>query len=150
LRLNRAVEPPPPVAPPIPAAAMAGAATAPRPGGALPKYMRTNPATQNNNFMLGVVGALLGAIVAVALMGGFTAFTGMRFPLLGTAEGAIIGLGARLMYRGTSSTLGAMCAAVAFVTIITTFLLFFSVISIVLSGVISLLIGVSIAFRVAS
>jgi hypothetical protein len=147
LRLNRAEPPPPPVAPPISAPVVG--APAPR-AAALPKYMQTNPATQNNNFLLGIVGALLGAVVAVGLMVAFTMFTGMKFPLLGTVEGAIIGFGARLLYRGTSSTLGAMSAAVAFVTIIATFLLMFNIISILMSGVISLLVGVSIAFKVAS
>lgn len=147
LRINRH-EAPPPVPPPIPAAAVAIAA--PRPGAAMPKYIQNNAATQYNNFFLGILGAVIGAALAIALMGGFTMFTGMKFPLLGTVEGAIIGFGARLLYRGTSSTLGAMSAAVAFITIICTFLLFFNIITVMLSGVISLLVGVSIAFKVAS
>jgi hypothetical protein len=152
LRINRAAPPPaaaPPLAPPIPAATTATAATAQR-ASAVPKYMQTNAATSYNNFGLGILGAIIGAVVAFALMGGFTEFTGMKFPLLGTVEGAIIGFGARLLYRGTSSTLGAMSAAVAFFTIILTFFFFFSIITILLSGVISLLVGVSIAFKVAS
>jgi hypothetical protein len=136
-------------APPVRSAPAAPAAAyAPAP--AMPKYMRDNPAIQNNSFMLGVVGAILGAVVAVALMVGFTMFTGMRFPLIGTVMGAIIGFGARLMYRGTDSTLGFMSAGVAFVTIVGTFLLMFNIISILMSGVISLMVGVTMAWKVAS
>src|ERR1700722_15095362 len=56
LRLHREAAPPP-MAPPIPIAAAAAAA---RPA-AMPKYMKADPTTQNNNFLLGIVGALLGA-----------------------------------------------------------------------------------------
>jgi hypothetical protein len=112
--------------------------------------MQTDPTTKYNNFFLGIIGALIGAMVGIGLMAAFIMFTHFRFPALGTVEGALIGFGARLFYRGTSSTLGAMCAVVAFFTIIGTYLLFFNIIIILLSGVISLLIGVSIAFKVAS
>jgi hypothetical protein len=132
-----------PVRPPTPAAAAPRAA-------ATPKYLQTNPATQNNKFLHGIAGAFLGAAVALALMAGFTMLTGMKFPLLGTVEGAIIGFGARLLYKGTSSTLGAMSAGVAFLTIIGTFLMMFDIFSILLSGVISLLVGVSVAFKIAA
>src|ERR1700677_1058728 len=66
LRLPREAAPPP-MAPPIPIAAAAAAA---RPA-SVPKYMKADPTTQTNNFLLGIVGALLGAAVAVGLMVGF-------------------------------------------------------------------------------
>src|SRR6185437_13353089 len=84
---------------------------------AVPKYMQNNAAIQNNNFFMGILGAVLGAIVAVVLMVGFTEFAGFRFPLLGTGMGVIIGFGARLLYKGTSSSLGAVSAGISFVTI---------------------------------
>jgi hypothetical protein len=144
LRINKAAAAPP-IAPPIPAAA--AAATRPT---AVPKYMKANAATSYNNFALGILGALIGAGVAIGLMGAFIMFTGFRFPYLGTVEGALIGFGARLLYRGTSSTLGAMSALVAFLTIALTYLLFFNIIAVLLGGLISMAVGVMIAFKVAS
>ena len=100
--------------------------------------------------MLGILGAVIGAVVALGLMGAFISFTGFRFPYMGTIEGAIIGFGARSMYRGTSSTLGAMAAVVACLSIALTYLLFFHNPAILLRGLISMVIGVIIAFRIAS
>jgi hypothetical protein len=145
---------PPPIpiaaAAPPPRPAPAAARTAAPQTVATPKYLQDNPATQNNNFALGIVGALVGALVAAALMAGFTMLTGMKFPLLGTVEGLMIGFGARLFYKGTSSTLGAVSAAVAFFTIAGTLFFLFDIFSVLLTGVISLLVGVSMAFKVAS
>lgn len=146
LRLNRAETPPPPIAPPI--SAPVASAPAPR-AAALPKYMQTNPATQNNNFLLGIVGAFLGAAVAVGFMVGSHVFFGFSFPLFGTIMGAIIGFGARLMYHGTDSTLGGMAAAVALVTIAATLFLMFGIIGMAFS-LMSLVIGVGAAFKIAS
>lgn len=144
LRINREAAPPP-MAPPIPIAAATAAA---RPA-AVPKYMKANATTQNNNFLLGIVGALLGAAIAVGLMVGFTAFTGQRFPILGTVMGAIIGFGARLLYRGTDMTLGAMSAAVALITIGGTLFAMFGVFGLLFSTI-SIIVGTMFAFKVAS
>lgn len=98
---------------------------------------------------MGIVGAILGAIVAVALMVGFTMLTQFRFPLLGTVMGVIIGFGARLLYRGTDYTLGIMCAVVAFFTIGATLFLMFGILGILFSSI-SLVIGMGMAFKIAS
>ena len=158
MRINKAPPVPPPVPVTAPVAAMAAAAPRPAgpPGGmrqaapAIPKYLQTNEATANNNFMLGILGALIGAVVAVALMVGFYMFTGFKFPLTGTLMGAVIGFGARFMYRGTSSSLGGVAAAVAFITILGTLYFMFGLFAVLLTGFVSLVIGVGLAFKIAS
>jgi hypothetical protein len=157
-RINKA----PPLPRPVPVAAQV-AATAPpaqrltgapgamrQPAPAIPKYLQTNQATANNNFALGILGALIGAVVAVALMVGFFMFTGFKFPLTGTLMGAVIGFGAKLMYRGTSSSLGGVAAAVAFVTILGTLYFMFGLFAVLLTGFVSLVVGVALAFKIAS
>lgn len=152
LKINR---PPPVTPPPIPIAAAptpvpsAVPSTNYRPAPAIPKYMQTNPAIQNNSFVLGTVGALLGAVVAVGFMVGSHIILGFSFPIFGTVMGAIIGFGARLMYRGTDSTLGGMAALVAFITIGATLYLMFGILGILFS-LVSLVIGVAMAFKIAS
>jgi hypothetical protein len=145
LRINREVAPPP-IAPPIPVAA-AGAGPI-RPAG-MPKYMKNDPTTQTNSFMLGTLGAFVGAVVAVVLMVSASMFLGFRFPLFGTIMGAIIGFGAKLFYRGTDSTLGGMAAVVALITISATLYLMFGVLGMTFSFV-SIIIGVAMAFKIAS
>lgn len=99
---------------------------------------------------MGTVGALLGALVAVGLMYGFAVFAGFRFPLMGTLMGAIIGFGARLMYHGTDSSLGGIAAAIAFVTIGGTLFFMFGLFGVLLSGFITMVVGVGMAFKIAS
>jgi hypothetical protein len=151
LRINRqtpASPPPPPLnlaaTPNIPPTLKGNSAVA-----ATPKYLRTNQATASNNFMLGILGAVIGAIVAIACMVGFYLATGLKFPLTGTLMGAVIGYGARLMYKGTSSSLGGVSAAVALVTIPSTLFLLFGPAALVL-GLLSILVGTGMAFRIAS
>lgn len=127
--------------------ARAPSATAPAP--ALPKYLQTNQAIQNNSFILGTLGALIGAVFAVGFMVGTKVFFGFSFPLFGTIMGVMIGFGARLMYRGTDSTLGGMSALVAFVTIGATLYIMFGILGI-LFCLVSLVIGTAAAFKIAS
>ncbi len=144
--------PPPPQrltpapAPPPRAAAPSSHAAAP----AIPKYLQTNPATANNSFPLGILGALLGAALGVGLMVGFYMFAGFKFPLAGTLMGALIGVGARIMYKGTSSSLGGVCALIAFFTIACTLYFMFGLIDIALSGFVTLVVGCAMAFKIAS
>ena len=121
-----------------------------QPAPAVPKYLQTNEATAINSFPMGIVGALAGAAVAVSLMVGFYAFTGFKFPLTGSLMGAVIGFGARFMYHGTSSSLGGVAAAVAFFTIFGTLYFMFGFFDVLLSGFISLVIGMAMAFKIAS
>jgi hypothetical protein len=150
LKLNREAAPSPvAAAPPMP---MPIPATAGRPMpavGALPKYMQPNKTAQQNSFPLGVVGAFIGAVVAVVLMVGFTEFTHLKFPLMGTVMGAIIGFGARLMYRGTDSNLGAMAAAVSLISVGSTLFFLFGTNGMI-SSLVSVIFAVMFAFKASS
>ncbi|HEY3862060.1 MAG TPA: hypothetical protein VGO59_09250 [Verrucomicrobiae bacterium] len=64
---------------------------------------------------LGILGAFLGAGLGAGFMVGFAMFANFRFPFMGTCIGALTGLGARLLARGTDSTLGGIAAAIALV-----------------------------------
>jgi hypothetical protein len=149
-----AIAPPPAAAPRLaPAPAPPPRAAAPSTHAAtpaIPKYLQTNPATANNNFALGMLGALLGAALGVGLMIGFYMFAGFKFPLAGTLMGALIGVGARIMYKGTSSSLGGVCALLAFFTIAGTLFFMFGLIDIALSGFVTLVVGCAMAFKIAS
>jgi hypothetical protein len=64
------------------------------------------------NLGLGIVGAALGA----GLMYGFYAWAKFRFPMMGTCIGALAGLGARTLAKGTDSVLGAVAGFIALVS----------------------------------
>jgi hypothetical protein len=163
LRINREVAAPPVIAAP---AAIAAAPAVPRgrpvpsmigPAPAVPKYLQDNKAIMNNSFMMGVLGAGLGAVVDVAVVVGLRIFCGSIFVVfgmllvtaLGIAMGSIIGFGARLLYRGTDFALGAVCAVVAFFTLGVTFFLLFGIIGMAFS-IMALLVGTAVAFKIAS
>jgi len=61
----------------------------------------------------------------------------------------MIGFGARLMYRGTSSTLGALCALLALVTIAGTLYYIDGMIGLAFD-LLYLVVGTAVAFKVAS
>ncbi len=144
------VAPAPPRPMPAPrASAPAGAMSATVP--AIPKYLQNNPATANNNFALGILGAFLGAIVGLLLVVGVIyILVGLRMSIFCIGIGPLIGFGARLMYRGTSSSLGFVCAIVAFFTIGAALFLSFGIIGILLSGFVTMVLGVGLAFKIAS
>jgi hypothetical protein len=148
----------PPLPPPVPVAASARPMPAPRsapgttthPAPAIPKYLQTNAATAYNSFPLGMLGAFLGAIGGAVLIIGIYKLLGFRISYLCVVIGPITGLCARLMYRGTDSSLGLFCALVAFLTIGAVLFLSFGLIGTLLVGFIVLTIGTSLAFKVAS
>ena len=153
IRINRAPAGPPPIpttaaAPtprPIPAAARGAAPQTV----ATPKYLQDNPATQNNNFALGFVGAILGSILGAAFLIGADKFFGFTLSYFAVVVGAMIGFGARLLYRGTSSTLGAMCAGLAFITIAVTLFVLDGLLGLAFD-ILYLVVGTLVAFKVAS
>ena len=132
----------PVAAPPRPVAAAAG-----RPG-MRPAPVKAKDGSGPTNLGLGLLGALIGAAVGAGLMYGFFALTQFRFPLMGTGVGALTGLGARLMFRGTDSALGAISAGVAAVAVIGTLMLMYGEFPIM--SIISVIVSISIAFKVAS
>ena len=74
---------------------------------------KTEPKEYNQG--LGILGAFLGAAFSGGLTYGFYAMTDFQFPLMATIIGVLAGVGARVMARGTDSTLGFIAAAFALV-----------------------------------
>jgi hypothetical protein len=148
LRLNVA----PPVAaapPPIPAAAQrypvsTSASRMPMPGVA--RAPKNKDGT--SNLALGIVGAVIGAAIGAGLMYGFFALTQLRFPLMGTGVGALTGLGARILYRGTDSALGAIAGGIAAAAVVGAFFLMYG--DFQPFRIITVAVSVYIAYRIAA
>ena len=142
LRINRTEPPAPAMPPPLASTALP---TAPL----LPVLAKAGKPKVVNEFNLGlgILGAFLGAGLGAGLMYGFFLMTEFRFPLMGTCVGALTGLGARILYKGTDSTLGGISAAVAVLATCGTLYLMYGE----LGGLFVISIGVSgyFAYRVA-
>lgn len=65
------------------------------------------------NMGLGLLGAFLGAALGSGIVYGFAILTNYRMPFTGTIIGALSGLGARTLFKGTESTLGGLTAGIA-------------------------------------
>ena len=75
---------------------------------------------------LGILGAFLGAALGGGLVYGFYLWAGFRFPLSGVAIGALSGYGARLLARGTHTTLGIIAGVLALFSIVAVFYLIYA------------------------
>jgi hypothetical protein len=95
-----------------PAASPAGMA-APKPSPAVRRAASKPKQSAEFSLGLGIVGAVLGAALGAGLTYGFYAWAQFRFPLMGTCIGALAGLGARTLAKGTDSTLGAIAGLIA-------------------------------------
>lgn len=100
------------------------------------------------NLGAGILGAILGAGLGAGLMYGFFLLANFRFPMMGTGIGLLTGLGARLLYKGKDSTLGAISAAIAVLATCGTLFLMYGE----LGGLFFVSIGVSgyFAYRIAA
>jgi hypothetical protein len=96
----------------------------------------------------GILGAFIGAAVGVGAMYGFFEFVGFRFPLLGVGIGVLTGLGARILGRGTDSTLGGISGGIALVSVVGTLYLMYGEFPIM--SIISVVVSVSMAYKMAS
>lgn len=96
----------------------------------------------------GILGAVLGAALGVGVMFGFYTLVGFRFPLLGVGIGFLTGGGARLLYKGTGSTLGYISGGIALVAVVSTLFLMYGTFPII--SIISVIVSTSIAYRMAS
>jgi hypothetical protein len=96
---------------------------------------------------LGIVGAILGAALGAGLMYGFFVWADFRFPLMGTGIGVLTGLGARILAKGTDITLGAIAGAIAF--LVTGGTLYFMFGDVAMAFIISMIVSVSLAFKIA-
>ena len=81
-------------------------------------------------------------------MYGFYLLTDFRFPLMGTAIGALAGVGARVMARGTDSTLGFIAAALALVSVIGVLFMMYG--GFPVSGIVTIGVSGYFAYRIAS
>jgi hypothetical protein len=151
LRLNRSIHAPEPsvavVAPEAVAQTIAPIAP-------LDARRKMNPASAASakpadefNLGLGILGALLGAGLGAGLMYGFFLWANFRFPLMGTCIGVLTGLGARMLYKGTDLTLGILSSVIALLATAGT--LYFMFGDIAVAFVLSMIVSVSLAYKIA-
>jgi hypothetical protein len=109
-----------------------------------------NMEKDGNRFDLkkGILGAVLGAALGVGAMVGFYTLAGFRFPLLGVGIGFLTGGGAKLLFKGTDSTLGYISGGIALVAVVATLYLMYGTFPIV--SIVSVIVSTSIAYRLAS
>lgn len=100
------------------------------------------------NLGLGIVGALVGACIGAGAMYGFYEWAGFRFPLLGVGIGVLTGYGGKLLSRGTDIALGVICGIIALVAVVGALYLMYGAFPII--SIISVVVSVSVAYRVAS
>ncbi len=105
-------------------------------------------AAETSNLALGALGALIGAAIGAGLMYGFFLMADFRFPLLGTGVGALTGLGARILYKGTDSALGAISGGIAAVAVVGTLYMMYHEFPVF--NIISVLVSVSFAYKLAA
>jgi hypothetical protein len=100
------------------------------------------------NLGLGVVGALLGAVVGAGVMIAIFEWGGFRFPLLGVGIGCLTGLGAKLLGKGGDQTLGILSAVMALTAVVGA--LYFMYGEFPMLNIISVIVSASVAYRMAS
>ncbi|HTR43268.1 MAG TPA: hypothetical protein VMH87_16775 [Pseudomonadales bacterium] len=148
LKINIARPAAPDVPPPLPSSSVPPPLGAPRPMAPLRPAVAAKAEQKEYNQGLGILGAFLGAAVGGGLTYGFYAMTDFRFPLMGTAIGILAGVGARVLARGTDTTLGAIAAAFALVAVVAA--LFFMYGGFPVSGIFTIAVSAYFAYRIAS
>ena len=78
----------------------------------------------------------------------FYAFAGFRFPLLGVGVGALTGFFAKMLFKGTDTTLGFVSGGIALVAVVATLFLMYGAFP--LLSIISVIVSASVAYRIAS
>lgn len=96
---------------------------------------------------MGILGAVLGAALGAVLMYGFFLWADFRFPFMGTSIGALSGLGARLLARGTDTKLGVIAGSVALISTAGT--LYFMFGDLAAMFIVSMIVSVFFAYRIA-
>jgi len=100
------------------------------------------------NLTKGIMGALGGAALGVAVMFGFYALAGFRFPLLGVGIGILTGFCAKALFKGGDTTLGYISAGIALAAVVATLFLMYG--EFPLMSIISVIVSASMAYRIAS
>jgi hypothetical protein len=77
----------------------------------------------------------------------FFIWANFRFPLMGTGIGALAGLGARLLYKGTDMTLGIIAGCVALLATAGSLYLMYGDVAGLF--IISMVVSVSLAYKIA-
>jgi len=145
LRLNRpAPAPAAPAPPPLPVPSVPAAIAAVRPAAATARKPKE---AGEYSLVMGIAGAVLGAALGAGLMYAFFLWANFRFPLMGTCIGALTGLGARMLAKGTDMTLGVISGAIALVSTAGTLYLMFG--DVAGMFIISMIVSVSLAFKIA-
>lgn len=104
--------------------------------------------TEKTRLGLGILGALIGALIGAGAMYAFYKGAGFRFPLLGVGIGVLTGFGAKLLNKGTENTLGMISGGVAMVAVVGTLYLMYGDFPMI--NIISVIVSVSFAYRIAS
>lgn len=149
LRINRPA--PTAAAPPL----FANSAAAPPPLSGVAPLSRIKPLTKapagapkEFSMGLGALGAFLGSAIGGVLVYAFFMWAHFRFPWTGTIIGLLSGFGARTLARGTDNVLGAIAGVFALVSVVGVFFLMYG--GFFFLGIISIVICVGIAYRIAS
>jgi hypothetical protein len=96
---------------------------------------------------MGILGAVIGAALGAGLMYGFFVLADFRFPLMGTGIGALTGLGARILAKGTDATLGAIAGVIALMSTAGTLYLMFGDVAALFF--VSMAVSVYFAYKIA-
>jgi hypothetical protein len=148
LRINREASPAPAAAPPpLP---QAGGVVPPPIGAIKPQApgKKAKPAVEGEfSLVRGIIGAVIGALIGCGLLYVFFVFV-FRFPLMGIATGVSAGYTARLMARGTDTTLGIITAVIAVALLSGTFVVMYG--DFPIFNIISVGVCASVAYRITS
>jgi hypothetical protein len=108
------------------------------------------PRLQGNIF-LGALGAFLGAAMGVGIILGFAYAMHFTLSAMVILIGLLSGAGARIMYRGSDSSLGGIAAFITFVASGGTLFFFLGLFAVMnIASVMAFLISVSVAWKIGS
>ena len=96
----------------------------------------------------GILGAIIGSGVGCAFMYGFYLWAQFRFPLTGCAVGAAAGLLARVLARGTDSTMSAITATITMLSLAGPLLTMYR--EFLPTAIISLFVSAGVAYLISS
>ncbi len=108
----------------------------------------TKEIADDSSLAKGIFGAVAGAALGVGAMFAFYILAGFRFPLLGVGIGILTGYGAKLLFKGGDNTLGFISGGIALAAVVATLFLMYG--SFPIMSIVSVIVSVSFAYRIAS